>query len=271
MSLTATLNLNWISNLVGTAAVGGNPSFQLSFNPLVGGTIQSGTGSGKADQLYTKQLILAAGASQTLDLTSLGNDNLGNALAPVNIKALALLMKGNVGCTTLSAVAVHAGGGGTGYVVNDTLTVNGGTGTSATIRVTGVAAGVINAVQVLTVGSYTANPGTLSGNAVTGGTGTGATMDLTMATVADGQQTYVETDYLTVGNDNTVNTWISFLGTNTSTVKLYSGNATLPGFLMVGNASAAGWAIGAANKLLKILNSGANPVTVNIYAIGASA
>ena len=270
MSLTATLNLQWITNLIGSAAVGGTPSFQINSNPLVGGTLQSGTGSGKADQLYTKQLILAAGASQTLDLSNLGNDNLGNALAPVNVKVLAMVMKGNVGCTILSAVAIHAAGGGAGYAVNDVLTVDGGTGTSATIKVTGVAAGVINAVQVLTAGSYTVNPVTLSGNAVTGGTGAGATMDLTMATVADGQQTYVETDYLTIGNDNTVNTWISFLGTNTSTAKLYSGNATLPGFMIVGNASAAGWAIGASNKLLKILNSGANPVTVNIYAIGAT-
>ena len=79
----------------------------------------------------------------------------------------------------VATAAVNAGG--TGYAVDDILTVLGGTSTHvATIRVTSVAAGVIDGVRMETGGAYTADPSTTA-NAVTGGTGTGATMDLTMA------------------------------------------------------------------------------------------
>lgn len=76
--------------------------------------------------------------------------------------------------------SVTIDGGGTGYAVNDILTVAGGTSThAATLRVTSVAAGVIDGIKVEQAGAYTADP-TLAANAVTGGTGSGATMDLTM-------------------------------------------------------------------------------------------
>ena len=64
--------------------------------------------------------------------------------------------------------------GGTGYSVNDALTISGGTfTTAAVIQVTAVSGGVITAVTNSNLGAYTIAPsGTLS---VTGGTGTGAT------------------------------------------------------------------------------------------------
>ncbi len=77
-------------------------------------------------------------------------------------------------------VAVNAGG--TGYVVGDLLTVLGGTPVNsrpAVIEVTSVAAGVIDGVKMSDWGTYSANP-SLTANAVTGGTGSSATMDLTM-------------------------------------------------------------------------------------------
>ena len=68
--------------------------------------------------------------------------------------------------------------GGTGYSADDELTVVGGTGTAATIKVLTVNAGVIETVELLSVGSYTAEPG--NSVAVTGGTGNDdATFDLT--------------------------------------------------------------------------------------------
>ncbi len=82
--------------------------------------------------------------------------------------------------THLFAVAVNAGG--TGYAVDDELTVVGGTETDskvARITVTAESGGVITAVEVLDAGYYSVNPSTTA-NAVSGGTGTNATMDLTM-------------------------------------------------------------------------------------------
>jgi hypothetical protein len=78
-------------------------------------------------------------------------------------------------------------GGGTGYAVDDVLTVVGGTGTAATLLVTSVAAGVVDGVSVLTPGAYSANP--TNPVSVTGGTGNDdATFDLT---IWDGQITDV--------------------------------------------------------------------------------
>lgn len=68
-------------------------------------------------------------------------------------------------------------GTGTGYVVNDLLTVSGGTGTACTIQVTQIdVGGVIRGVKIIDAGSYDnppVNPVTLLG-----GTGTGATVNL---------------------------------------------------------------------------------------------
>ena len=112
----------------------------------------------------------------------------------------------------LGSVAINAGG--TGYVVDDILTVAGGTAThAAQLRVTSVSSGVITGVRVEKAGAYTADP-TLSANAVTGGSGSSATMNLTMsaagwstlawgreaasATVSDGGTGYTVGDQLTL-------------------------------------------------------------------------
>jgi len=77
-----------------------------------------------------------------------------------------------------SAQSAAVVAGGTGYTLNDILTVTGGTGTSATLKVTGVTGGVINAVKIHYGGSYTVDPS--NPVSVTGGTGSGATFNLTM-------------------------------------------------------------------------------------------
>ncbi len=85
-------------------------------------------------------------------------------------------------------VAINAAG--TGYAVDDILTVAGGTSTTAaTIRVTSVDSGASDAIDgavLETAGSnYTADP-TTTGNSVTGGTGSSATFDLTMSGTVSG-------------------------------------------------------------------------------------
>lgn len=66
--------------------------------------------------------------------------------------------------------------GGSGYTVSDTLTVQGGTGTAATLTVTGVSGGVITSVSVASNGQYSTDPSLPA--SVTGGTGSGATFQL---------------------------------------------------------------------------------------------
>ena len=70
--------------------------------------------------------------------------------------------------------------GGTGYVEGDILTIAGGTSTAAAqVEVITVSSGVITAVRVHNSGAYSANP--TSPNSATGGTGSGASLTLTMA------------------------------------------------------------------------------------------
>lgn len=78
--------------------------------------------------------------------------------------------------------AVNSGGSSGTYAVNDILTVAGGTGTAATLKVTTVSAGRVTGVVVNTPGLYTVAPA-LGGAGVTGGGGTGATFNLTLASL----------------------------------------------------------------------------------------
>ena len=87
---------------------------------------------------------------------------------------------GGIPETVLTATLVNPGTGGT-YAVNDVLTVAGGTRTvAATIKVLTVSAGKILTYSITNSGAYSVAP-TLTANAVTGGGGSGATFDLTMA------------------------------------------------------------------------------------------
>jgi hypothetical protein len=79
-----------------------------------------------------------------------------------------------------SICSAELGSGGGGYTVNDILTVVGGTGTSAVLKVTAVTpGGEITAFTTQNAGSYTSFPS--SPVVVTGGTGVGATFILTSA------------------------------------------------------------------------------------------
>jgi hypothetical protein len=86
----------------------------------------------------------------------------------------------------IGAVAINDGGVAT-YVVDEILTAAGGTvtatGREATFRVTSVSTGVIDGIELVDPGDYIVAP-SLTANAVTGGGGSGALMDLTLA--ADG-------------------------------------------------------------------------------------
>jgi hypothetical protein len=82
-----------------------------------------------------------------------------------------------VATATMNAINRTIVSGGTGYTVNDTITVVGGTfTTAATFTVSTVSAGVVTALAAANGGTYSVLPtGTLS---TTGGTGTGLTLTI---------------------------------------------------------------------------------------------
>lgn len=84
---------------------------------------------------------------------------------------------------TVEAVSATIGSGGTGYSVNDKLTVSGGTfETAAVFNVDSESGGVVTAVSVDTAGKYSATPSNPA--ATTGGGGSGCTLNVTYASVA---------------------------------------------------------------------------------------
>lgn len=83
-----------------------------------------------------------------------------------------------------SAVVGSSGNAGTGYSVNDILTVSGGTFTTAAqFKVTAVSGGAISTLALQTAGLYTVLPS--NAVTVTGGTGSGATITVTWAGTAE--------------------------------------------------------------------------------------
>jgi hypothetical protein len=87
---------------------------------------------------------------------------------------------GGGGATFSLAMNVQAAvvaNGGTGYAVGNSLSVVGGTGAAAVLTVSAVSGGAITAVTIANAGSYTALP--TNPASVTGGSGTGATFNLT--------------------------------------------------------------------------------------------
>ena len=88
------------------------------------------------------------------------------------------LIKGT-GLTTRRLIAPVIVAGGTGYTAGNILTVSGGTGTAATIKVITVSSGVITELRMETAGVYSVPPtGTLT---LTGGSGSSGTCTATVA------------------------------------------------------------------------------------------
>ena len=94
------------------------------------------------------------------------------------------------------ATAAAIGAAGTGYTVNDIVTVVGGSFTeAATVKVDSVSGGVPTAVSVNSAGNYISTPGNPA--ASSGGTGSGLTLTMTYA------ETVEERQYLMIHNTTT--------------------------------------------------------------------
>lgn len=162
----------------------------------------------------------------------------------------------------LAAVTQTVVNGGTGYTVNDVLTISGGTfGTAAQFVVTAVSGGVITAVVRGSIGvGYTALP--TNPVSVTGGTGTGATFNASWGitnvfTITNAGSGYVEQPtvtfsgggggsgavaYATVGSAGA----LKFLGPNSTiqnstgtAIQFVDGGTSTPVALVVKNANSA--------------------------------
>lgn len=102
--------------------------------------------------------------------------------------------QGFVHSGAITAVNATPTNGGTGYTLNDVLTVTTGDGT-ATVTATGVTDGVVTAVTLTSGGTAGYRGGT--GQATSGGTGNGCTVNVTA--IAGGTATLTHSDNATVG------------------------------------------------------------------------
>lgn len=208
-------NVGMIYNFKGTAAHSfngnGGTHFQVT-SVASGANFLRATGSvaGSASILSTQgsdtnvSMVLQPSGSGNVDLT--GNLNLSNGSTVTAITGTAI----GSGYTTIPAVVISTpttaggvqatataamlqnvtalNGGGTGYTVNDVLTFVGGTFSSAiTVTVTAVSSGVITSFSVGNSGVYTVLP--TNPISVTGGTGSGATFNVTAWSVRTGNFT----------------------------------------------------------------------------------
>lgn len=127
---------------------------------------------GKRNYYSAMEVELETGLASNQRLNLRWSDNGG--------KTYCAYKERNVGpaLSSVTATAAAIVTAGTGYTLNDVLTVVGGNGTAATIRASAVSGGVITACTVISGGTYTGNPA--NPVSVTGGTGSGATFNLTI-------------------------------------------------------------------------------------------
>jgi len=141
-----------------SAAVAGVITASTSGTTLTVSAVSSGT-------IYPGQTITGSGVSANTIITALGSG------------------------TVLSASIAT---GGTGYAVNDTVTVLGGVygNSPATYTVSSVASGVVTGLTATYAGQYTSTPSN-NVSTSTNGSGTGLTLTLTFGTGTGGTGSYV--------------------------------------------------------------------------------
>ena len=161
-------------------ATGASFSFVSLFKGMVSNTLGLlGALGTRADATWDG----AAAAPSLMALLKAGVSRLLSRLPVDTVLAAASTSRSLIVPCAASALTIS--GGGTGYVVNDTITLAGGTNTAPTVlKVTAVASGAVTAATIQTPGSYTVLPANPVAQASTSGAGTGATFAVTWASVA---------------------------------------------------------------------------------------
>jgi len=172
----------------------------------------SGNGNGWLQGDKSLQPTKGANNGPLFDGTTMNMDcvikSLFNGLSQVSVYALVRPVAGTAkrtlfatseGTTNAPATAASIASGGTGYAVNDYVTMTGGTGTQAVVKVTSVdGSGVILTANLVVPGTYTTPP--TNPASTTGGTGTGATFNLTVAARGSGSAADRFTYYFASGS-----------------------------------------------------------------------
>jgi hypothetical protein len=171
--------------------------------------------------------------------------------------------------TGLATVAVNAGG--TGYAVNDILTVVQGGASGGTVKVTTVSGGVVTGLSIQTLGSGYVNA---NGLTTTGGTGTGCTVNITSGGFTSWMASAGCFLVITSGTNFVAGTYLITGYTNTNTITLASsatpsgagsggvGHVQVPGVQLSSNTVLCPFGIGGGNKTdLATSGAGATVVT----------
>jgi len=176
--------------------------------------------------------------------------------------------------------------GGSGYTVGDVLTITGGTSTqTATVTVATVSAGAVATVTISNFGIYTVAPSNPA--SVTGGTGTGATFNLSFgifsATITNAGSGYVEQPtisfsggggsgaaaYATVGSGTTIKSIgatldLSVDNTSSQAFRFYNSGGTGTAYWSAASGSTSPflYAQGASNVTGRITSNGTGSVAL---------
>ncbi len=191
------------------------------------------------------------------------------------------------GTVSMGLVGAIPATGGTGYNLNDTLGVVGGTGAMATVIVTQIGAnGSVLALGLVNAGSYTILPtlvGTVT-NALSG-SGTGCTLNLTMGivsiAVANGGSNYLSAPLVVINGTGSGATALSLVSSGAvyqvMVTNAGSGYTAIPTVIFLSGENGAAIPILKATSVgnISVINNGGNTYTstpnVAINAIGSGA
>ena len=153
---------------------GANGSSNAVFRNTSGGLITLNLSAGA-----TNPTVTDSGAGSTTNVVSSATITLTNMYTESEVAIVdrtlnqTIASTENVNGAVISASVVA---GGSGYSNSDTLTITGGTGTSATLNIVTNGTGNVISASVATAGNYTVDPPNPASH--TGGSGTGATFSL---------------------------------------------------------------------------------------------
>jgi hypothetical protein len=203
LNITGVASVVNYHNFVGSATTkapiysvaGSDTNISMAFQPKGTGAINLAAGSSGVN-------ISNGGTVTAVTLTNAGTGYTSFPTATISVPTTAGGVQGVVSFTRMYPSGYTIGSGGTGYTVGNVLTIVGGTPvtTAAQLTVSSVSGGVITAVTVSAANSYTVLP--TNPVSVTGGSGTGATFNLTYSlgaatTISNAGSGYIEQPTIT--------------------------------------------------------------------------